>query len=335
MRAKEKTQDLKALGEEFEKMGYTLYTEGFHDVNDFLIGLENETGKLAEVKMGLNSKWIMVRKKDQKSWDETVMLLQKIESLFTKWGMGYFFLEGDSRLMTLGYLNFNKFYAKELQGEKKLTNLMRKLEHEMDNCKREIPSLSYDFEYESWKEVYVNFCTFYQKERMLCTMNQDCMDMLINGERQIMKQEELYLFLKTMIEKNDKVQKLQAVFSSPKHPYLTGFLKEKVNHEFFRGKEGKEKIVSILSKWYTYEEIEKIAKEKIEKREAIPQYTEKRKFIALIPFGKLLLFVNKENITIKEDHEKAVEEFQEKIVKFALGGSRMDSLNRIKNLATS
>lgn len=326
----EKARDLLKLQDELEVEGHRLYTKSFYGTSGFFIGIKNETEELTELQMSLDSNRVFVREHKQIVWDLAVMLIGKIEELMFKWGEREIRLEGDDRIQTLGYLNFKTFCMKELGKETVLTYLVRGITSVMKACEKEMDSFSYGIYEMDGRTIDVEFRTFYQKRTMICFIDENnTIHININKKNYDMPMDEVEVFFKKELEKEEKVQKLQSVFSRPKHPYLFEFLEEN-NDGGILEKEGE--IASVLSKRYPYETIEKMAKEKVERKEGCLLHRERNQFVSLIPFGDILLYIDEGNVVIKENHEQAVLEFKEKVLEWTLGSNKLKKLENMKNM---
>lgn len=320
-------EKLKEVQEELKGKGYEVTIYPAKSKSGTWHWCIKENDDTAEIEVNTNSQRVGIKDSKNVTKKTVQFLLGELE----KWlhGLNWKFIEvmgGEDVLEQVGYVKIGSRWYKELNGKDSFFSFARRFKKTLQKSTKEIECCSFQLDI-SDDYVKVDFRTMYQKKQLLAMQKKNGKIKLKNEKGSAEYDEEgCVSYIEEWLKKGEKEGKLQSVFQKS-HPHLMELLEKKYDLKVSNGT--KDRISSELMKYFSYETIEKLAKEREEKTDIRLVYKEFTRQAVIIPFENVFLFMINEQVEVGHEKERYVREFKEKIVEWSFGKDKTLALNEL------
>lgn len=335
----EMKDDLKNVKSYLRGKGYDLKLNGITGRDKMKLVLKKED-KMAQITLlGLGDRRCDILWNEKTDKELTLFLLEKVENLFSRWKISMIQVTSEYELENEGYVKLEGKWLKQIRGEEKflfqLAKQVTKVLKEIQND-HEMFQFEMGTRFNQERDLWINVRTMYQNERieMWEWETEGKVQVYVDQVVQSYTMEGLSTFLKERFWKEEKTAKMKNLFHR-NHPLLFHFIERNEYTTFFRSE--KEKIANLLLREFQYEELEIMAKEKMDRKEELLEFHMAKKSVIVVPFGDVFLWMKREDrknkrfmkIKVEKDKDKVIQEFKNIVAEWTIGGKRMELMETL------
>lgn len=334
-------KDLKEWQNELKQKGYKVALSGVLSGNEVTIKIEKE-GKRAQLTIyTLGKPGCRLRHDVLVDKELSLFLLEEIEKLYEKWEIKIVSVLCDWDLEERGYVFFDKRWKKSPRDVEPGIVFLKYITKSLKEMKKE--DLSFVLKGAPTNGVVkIEFQTFYQRSYLYVSTKKNNIIVSLPESKEEMEctLKDFPTYIKTWFEKEEQQERMKSLFQK-KHPYFNNFLRGTELECFKFYEEERTKISELLLTRMKYEEIESVAKEKLEKNEKVLYHKYVGKSVAVIPFGEYFVFfrtgedeydadrIEELQLYEKNEKENIIREFERIVTRWSIGKQKTDMLNTL------